>query len=205
MFIKKKILEINIDKYMTDAYQKSRWVLNLVLMSIYVVIPIFIMIYNKDYVVYYFIAAACILLIYMFRFEKMIQYIDKMSYEYIEECVENNYGLDEIKMRLMIGKDTLPLNWIIITVGVNLIAYVSTGACLDNNHGIGLAKNCVGVFGWLYVLANIAMILIPNYIFYSCSYVNYEKIANEKMYKVNICDDGEVVDSYMVHCKRNKF
>lgn len=199
----KKILEISIDRYMCDGFSKSRFGMMMLLLILYVCLPIFAMFINPlhiwdNYMYVYIVLLLIFVLIYLICLTRNLSIIDEFSYGYIIKSIrENNSDIEEVKKRMLIGKESLPLVWITITIGIGLIEYIfQISSVIPVTY-----KNQICIFGWLYVLVCLVVIIIPNYTFYTYSSINYKKIIGGKLYEVKIYDGDNLINKYMMNCK----
>lgn len=199
----KNFLEISIDRYMCDGFSKSRFGMMMLLLILYVCLPIFAMFINPlhiwyNYMYVYIVLLLIFVLIYSIWLTKNLSIIDEFSYGYIIKIIrENNSDIEEVKKKILIGKESLPLVWIAITIGIGLIEYIFQISSVIPV----IYKNQICILGWLYVLVCLVVIIFPNYTFYTYSSINYKKIIGGKIYEVKIYDGDNLLNKYMMNCK----
>lgn len=135
-------------------------------------------------------------IIYSASMKKLPDLVEVKAKKYIDERPVN-MSCEEIKKYMNLGKDLLPINWVLITSGWGLLsAVVKGGINAGELYGDGLLLGSA-----LSMFTILVLIIIPNYMFYSYSKSYLDDAENkEKTYFVQI-SDNELLKEYNVVVK----
>lgn len=195
-----------------DGHQWIRLLVNVAGSCVIVSPLIFSSLYPKLVLLWLFVFAILFLLfgsICLTKMDKQIlQYARKQLMKFISRGKSKNTEL-ELKRKITIGKDTLPLNWILITLAMTLI---SSAAIIVGKYffyqELQLSKEYIA-FG----LATLSLFILivnifPNYIYYADLACEYEYICKDLKFNliVNKKDNlvGDVKEMNNLNHKEKK-
>ncbi len=193
-YIIKYVLDIVLDKYIDKSVQKRRgFIFSVIIIVCMVGIPLM-----NNVVITMFTMVVFLLILAIFyhgAMNMLSNFIEEKAEKYIE-IKSKKYGYEEIEKYMNLGKDLLPLNWIMMTSGWGLLTGIARTFCNE----ISVEWFVLGSALSLFVI--LSLIIMPNYILYSYSkyYLDVAKNSGRE-YFVQVNDEDVLLKEYNIVVK----